>query len=342
MAMKGNWGPAVFIGIVLIVMAANGYNIPILSEFFGSSTGGVSGGSGGTQNIVISNPDKACGSTTMTVDFSKKYSASTDMTAHNATVYINGNEKGVYSEGGSFTAQGGDSLNVYYALGDTDNTYYAAHSSGAIPCTGQTAAFTTSNVLGAGSLAGAMQNPVNEVYTSSTAPTEPTVYNKKTLVALTTTGLAIGVGGTETARAYLDWTNEEGYGVVDGNTLACRFTDSQIDQSKVRAILDGSELGAAKYIPSMTRFALSASNQSVKYWSFPAIDGKKTQSSTLDLTIKGDDTNQPTAASNFSCEIIDTDLYVTDDGKVKIGVEDEDDNSNVGRSTEYIINVPLS
>ena len=336
-------GTGVLIVVAFLVLAAyNGVNIPILSDFIGSSGGGPSGG-GNAIEVNVNQPDKACGAVTYTVDFSKKYSQSTDMTAQNATVYINGNELGVYSEGGTFNAQGGDMLNVYYALNDLGNTYYAAHASGTVPCTGTSdSRLVTSNSLGAGSLAGAMQNPVHEVYTSSTAPSEPSVYNKKTLTALTSTALAIGVGGTETARAYLDWTNEEGYGVVDGNTLACRFTDSRIDQANCRAILDGTELGPAKYIPSLTKFATSAANQSTKYWSFPAIDGKKTQSSTLDLVIKGDDTNQPEAHTNYSCEIIDTDLFVTDDGKVKVGIEDSDDNSNVGRSTEYKINVPLS
>lgn len=338
--MKGDWTPWVVLVVFLVILAGNGFNIPIISNFVGSTGGGPDGDN--AIELNVNQPDKACGSTTMTVDFSKKYSQSTDMTAQNATVYINGNQKGVYDEGGTFTAQGGDTLNVYYALEDLGNSYYAAHASGKIPCTGQTAAFTTSNILGAGSLAGAMQNPVHQVYASGTAPSAATVYNKKTLTDLTSTALALGVGSTETARTYLSWTNEEGYGVADGNTLACRFTEAHFDQSETYAVLDGTKLGPAKYIPSMTRFSLSSANQSTKYWAFPAIDGKQTPTSTLDLIINADDTNQPTAASNFSCEIIDTDLYITDDGEVKVDVEDRDDNSNIGRSTEYVINVPVS
>ena len=338
---KANFGELIGLGVLLLlVIMLSGPATRWGNQFFATTDGGTDGVEP-TQKIEVVT-EKACGVATMTVDFTKKYSASTSMTAQNATVYINGNEKGVVNEGSTFTAQGKDTLNVYYALDPAQTTYYAAHATGKVPCEGQPTAYTTSNILGKGSLAGALQDPVSELFTSSTAPTAPTVYNKKTLVALSTTALAIGVGGTETARAYLDWTNEEGYGVVDGNTLACRFTDSEIDQTETNAILDGQTLGAAKYVPSMTKFPLSAANQSAKYWAFPAIDGKKTPTSTLDIIINGDDTNQPTAAGNFSCEIIDTDLFVTDDGKVVIGVEDSDDNSNVGRSTEYLINVQMS
>jgi hypothetical protein len=329
MAVKSDiW---IFAVIALVAIYAFGGNLP----FLGSSSGGTGGGtSGGTTNVVVSQPDKACGSTTMTVDFTQKYSESTDMTAQNATVYINGNRKGTYSEGGTFTAQGGDTLNVYYALDTAQTTYYAAHATGKIPCTGQTAAFTTSNILSAGSLTGALQSPPDKLYVSSTAATV-SVYNKKSMAAVTNTAeLSIAAGATETARVFLDWKYEEGYGVADGNTLACKFTDLNIDQAGLIVSLDGAVLPTAKYVPSMTRFALDYSNETAKYWALPAIDGKVTTSSTLDFQIKGDDTNEPTSATNFTCEVLDTDLFQTDSGAVKVGIEDEDDNSNVGRSTE--------
>lgn len=338
MAMKEGTKMFAFGGILLfVVLVGTGQiNLPFLSAA-GIGPDGVT-----SVTEVKVTTDKACGSTTMTMDFTEKYSASTDMTAQNGTVYINGNEKGVFSEGGTFTAQGGDELNVYYALNDLGNSYYASHASGEIECTGQTAAFGTAAILGKGSLSGALQTPADQLYASSTALSAATVYNKKTLVDLSTTALAISAGGTETARAYLDWTFEEGVGVADGNTLACRFTDSQIDQDQMIASLDGAALGTAKYIPSLTRFSLSAANQSAKYWAFPAIDGAVTASSTLDIAIKGDDDNQPDGSTNMSCEVLDTDLFKTDLGTVDVGIEDSDNQANVGRSTELVINIPLS
>lgn len=313
------------------------------TDFFGklySVEGGVGGGAG-TTKVEISNPDKACGSTTLTMDFQDIYSASTDMSSYNGTVFIDGKKQGVVSEGSTFTANGGKELNVYYALEDAGNNYYASHASGKIPCTGQTASFLTSDILSGGSLAGALQKDAPEkLYRSQTA-SSISVYNKKSMASNPSTAISIGAGGTETARIYIDWSYEEGYGVVDGNTLACRFTDSQIDQSELIASLDGVALGTAKYVPSGTKFSVNAANESTKFWAFPAIDAKITTSSTLDLSIKGDDTNPPTETTNMSCEILDTDLFETDDGAIKIGVEDSDDNSNVGRATEQLINILL-
>ncbi len=322
------------ISVVVLVLSVTG-----LVNF--SSLAGVADGEAGV-TVVRVEADKACGATTMTVDFVKKYAESTDLTAQNATVYINGGKKGIFSEGGTFTAQGGDELNVYAALDPAQTTYYASHAAGTIPCTGQTAAFLTSvSFMGAGSLTG-ISNPPNKVYESSTAATTK-VFSDDDNVLLTTTALAIGVGATETAKIILKWQYEEGYGVADGNTLICRFTDSQIDQSQLVASLDGAALTTpATYVPTNTRFALSGANQSTKSWDFPAIDGKLKTSSTLRINIKADDTNQPTAATNVSCEIIDTDLFELDSGGVSVGVEDPDDNSNVGRSTEVVIDIPVS
>ncbi len=334
MALKGFETIALVLLGVLVLHTTGIVNFSALT--------GVEGAEAGVTVVKVDVGDRACGATTMTVDFSEKYSVGTSMTAYNATVYLNGGIKGIFSEGGTFTAQGKDELNVYYALDPASNDYYASHASGAVPCTGQTAAFMTSAILEKGSLAGALQTPPEHVYKSQTAASV-NEYNEETNTLLSSTALAIGAGGTETAKIIIKWDYEEGYGVVAGNTLACRFTDSEIDQSEVIASVNGAALTTpAKYVPSGTRFSLSAANQSSKTWDFPAIDAKATTSSTLLLRIKGDDTNQPTARTNMSCEIIDADLFELDAGGVGVGVEDSDDNSNVGRSTEVLINIPLS
>lgn len=336
MPIKNEYIALLVIGLAIV--AAMQTNI------FGTlfSTGdGVDGGAGDV-NVNIKNADKACGSTTMTMDFQDKYSASTDMSSYNGTVFIDGKKQGIVGEGSTFTSNGGKTLNVYYALDDFGNNYYASHASGEIPCTGQSASFLTSDILSGGSLAGELQKAEPyKLYKSQTAPTV-TVYNDENNDVLTTTPLSITAGASKTARVVINWEYEEGYGVVDGNTLACRYTDSQIDQSGMVATLDGATLGPAKYVPSNTRFGLSASNESTKFWAFPSIDAKTTTQSVLKLRIKGDENNGPTARTNVSCEIIDTDLFETDSGSIGVGVEDSDDNTNVGRSTEIIIPIPVS
>lgn len=324
--MKTNDIVVIAVIAIVAIMAFGGNPFAIFSS------GG--GDDGNKQVIEIKNPDKACAETTMAMDFVEKYNEGTDMTAQNGTVYVNGQLLGTYSEGSTFTANGGDTLDIYYALDPASTSYYASHAHGVIPCTGATAAKTTSaDFMQPGDLAGQFQNPPSKLYKSSTAASV-SVYNKKTLAANPGTAISIGAGGKETARIYISWDFEEGYGVADGNTLACRFTDANIDQAETTASLDGQMLGSAKYIPSGTRFALSQANQSAKYWSFPPIDARNVDSSVLDITIAGDQTQEPVGATNFSCEIIDTDLFQYDSGGVGVGIEDADDNSNVGRSSE--------
>ena len=64
----------------------------------------------------------------------------------------------------------------------------------------------------------------------------------------------------------------------------------------------------------------------------------------LSIGIKGDDTNQPTATTNFSCSTFGTDYYEADDGSIKIDVEDRDDNTKIGRTAanEFSFEVLLS
>lgn len=337
MAMKqGTQMALFFVGILVVGLILTGrINLPFLT-----AEGGIDGVAPVTTVKIES--EKSCGSTTMTMDFVEKYNSGVDVTSQNGTVWINGAKKGVFSEGGTFTVQGGDDLTVVYALDDPGNTYYASQAVGKVRCTGQTAAFLTSAILDKGPLAGALQDPAEELYKSSTVATT-SVFSDDDNVLLSSTALAIGAGATETAKIIIKWKFEEGYGVVDGNTLACRFTDSQIDQEQLVASIDGNALTSpAKYVPTNTRFPLSAGNESVKTWNFPAIDGKKMTSTTMKLNIKGDDTKEPTARTNLSCAILDTDVFELDAGGVAVGVEDSDDNTNVGRGTEVLINLPLS
>ena len=174
-----------------------------------SALAGVEGAEAGVTVVKVDVGERACGATTMTVDFVRKYAESTDLTAQNATIYLNGGKKGIFSEGGTFTAQGDDNLNVYPALDPAQETYYASHAQGIIPCTGQTAAFLTSaSFMEAGSLTG-ISDPPNKIYKSSTAPSVSLI-NLKDFSVNPTSALSFGAGGRETVRATITWTNKEG------------------------------------------------------------------------------------------------------------------------------------
>lgn len=325
------------LGIILvIVLAVAILNPSVVQNFLGKkqATAEVkepSGATLGTVEVV-----GKCGqAVTLTNDMIARYTESTSMTAQNATIVVNGGAPSTKSHGGTLTVAEGDKVEIYYALDPAQTSYGAAKAVGVIPnC--KPAVKTSDNTI---------FSPVDahKVYaTSSTVSVGKT--NLKDYSVNPTSALAIAAGGRETVRVTLTWPYKEGYGTVDGSTLACRFTDANIDQENTVAVLDGNNLGSAKYTPSNTIFALSAVNQSAKYWAFPAIDGYTKTSSILDLIIAGDSNQQPVGETNFSCAIKDTDYYQHNDGSFKIGVEDADDNSEIGRSTtnEVAFNILLS
>lgn len=333
------------VGILIIALA------PTATKFLGAVTGGEEGGQAATTTKVeITNPDKACGSTTMTMDFAEKYSSSTSLTSQNGTVYIDGKEKGIFNEGSTFTANGGNTLNIYYTLDPAQTTYYAAHASGKIPCTGQTASFLTSEILKKGELAGALQEPVDEVYRADTAITK-TIMNDDSTQNIGSSGTgknqSVGTGQTKTLEVKVYPTFERGLGVADGNTLACQLNDTAWDQAQSIISLNGINLPDAKYVPSNTLFPLVDTSRTAKYWAVPAIDGKVSSELRFIFRVKGDDTNQPsnggqggtTNGADWNCTIFDTDLYTTDDGKIKVDIEDRDDNTNTGVSNDFSFNI---
>ena len=330
-------------GITLLLGAA------LIFLLMGGSLGGIGQSAGGAPATGSSEPkvdstvklvgQKCTQPTTFTLNMVRRYAEATSMTGQNATVFVNGVNRGVVSNAGTLRISDGDKVSVYYNLDPAGATYAAAKSEGTL--TGCLSSVSSGNsdifkdtVLGAAA---------NKVYEIDSAPTVSLI-NLVDYTVNPTSGLSITAGDSKTVRATITYPAEEGYGVIGGSTLACRFTDSQIDQGETNAVLDGVTLGSATYVPSSTRFSLSATNQSTKFWAVPAIDGKLKTSSTLDLVITGDGTNEPTAATNFSCEMKDTDLFLNDDGVVAVGVEDSDDQSEIGRTAanEVSFNVLLA
>jgi len=318
--------------LVLAVLNANG------TINLGSLLGSAGGAGSGTTTTVTTTGIPCTQSTTLTVNMVERYAESTSMTGQNATVFVNGVNKGVISSAGTLTVSDGDKVTVYYAADPAATGYASAKSEGTVSgcpasvSTGDESTFKD-QVLG---------QPAYKLFDISTAPTASIV--NKDYTANPGTATAISAGATEPVRVLISWASKEGYGTADGSVLACRFTDSQIDQGLTTASMDGVALSAGKYTPSATRFALSATNQSTKTWAIPAIDGKVKTSSELLFGIAGDSNSQPTAATNFSCEIKDTDWFQNNDGAFSIGIEDSDDQAEVGRpaTAELSFNVALS
>jgi len=286
-----------------------------------------SGGSLGTVEVV-----GKCGqSVTLTSDMVERYSESTSMSTQNVTIVVNGAEISTRADGGTETVKEGDVVELYYSLDPAGNTYAASYAKGTIPNCAPAVKTSDNSIF----------SPVDawKLYRQSTQPTVTILNDDSTTQP---TAQALGVGQTRHMTMKFYPAYEQGYGTADGSTLACRFTDSQIDQAGTTISLDGAPLADAKYVPSQTIFSVTATNQSTKYWHVPAIDGKAKTIMEFDLGLKGDDTNEPVAATNFSCVFLDTDYYKTDSGQYKIDVEDRDDNTGIGRATDFGVNILLS
>ena len=112
---KGNFGELFALGVVLLAVIL----LAPAATQWGNSLFAIGGGtdvaSQPIQKIEVVT-EKACGSTTMAVSFEVKHKAGTSVTAQNGTVFVDGKKKGVFSEGGTFTANGGNNLNIYYTI----------------------------------------------------------------------------------------------------------------------------------------------------------------------------------------------------------------------------------
>lgn len=337
---KANFGELFALGVVLLAVVLLA---PTATQWGNNlfATGGGADGAPPIQEVKVVT-EKACGSTTMAVNFDVLNTAGVALTLQNASVFTDG-EKQVISEGSTFTAQGGQKLRVYPVFEPTGTSYLGGHYEGIIPCTGQTARFSTSDSFMVRASGSSLLNDPGFVYEADSAAAAATIINDD-FTANPGTAQSITAGQTKVITVRLFPVFKEGYGLAGGNTLACRFTDSQIDQSATTVSLNGINLGDAIYVPSSTRFAVSATNQSTKYWSFDPVDGKITNTLEFKFGIKGDDNSEPTAATNFSCNSFGTDYYEHNDGTVKIDVEDRDDNSKIGRTAanEFSINILLS
>ena len=324
--------------VLIVVIALLAFKPDILGNLFSGGSQPTptplppqpqTGGSLGTVEVV-----GKCGqSVTLTADMVEKYAESTSMSAQNVTIIVNGAESGTRSDGGTLTVKEGDKIILYYAADPAGNTYMASRAEGIIPNCAPAVLTSDNSVF----------SPVGawKLFRQSTQPTVTIINDDSTTQP---TAQAIGTGATRHLTVKLYPAFEQGYGHPQGgNTLSCRFTDSQIDQAGTVISLSGTgTLPDATYVPSSTIFALSATNQSTKNWKVPFLDGKVNTVAEFDFGIKGDDTNDPVAATNFSCVLHDVDYYKNDAGDYLLDVEDRDDNTNIGRATDFPINIVLS
>ena len=281
--------------------------------------------------ITTSTTIKLCSSSaTITIDFFDKYMQTESMKGQKAVIYVNGLKKGTFVEGETKTALlcDEDKIDIYYVLDPSQNVYYVSHASGKIPNIAGTMDFFLTSFFPKGKLSGVLQNTPEGLYKIDMRMST-TIINQDFTLNSRTQPQDFTVGKTKKVTVKLFPTFNRGYGVVDGSTLACQFTNSEWDETNSKVLLNGQTLAFAKYIPSSKLFPIISGNIA-KYLKFPAVDGKITSNLDLTFSMKSTD-NQP---SNWDCVIFDTDIYEKDDGTVRIGIEDSDDNTNIGSKTD--------
>lgn len=277
------------------------------------------------QQVQTVKVEGACASdpATLTAVLQKKYSASTSMASENVTIVVNGVEKSTKKNGQTESVNSKNNVELYFGL--ESGTYYTSYAKGVIPCAGSIE--TSDNRIF--SPADAYQ-----LYQMDAATTAVmSLINKADYTVNPTTALTLGVGSSKSVEITITPTYEDGLGTPCGNVLSCQYNTTAYATSVAEALRlsdDGVELPVATN-PSSTLWAALSVQHGKKSWQLPAFDGKKITEKKYDLAIKAHDTNNPSAGGgDINCTIFDTDFFRTNTGGYACGIEDSDDNSDVG------------
>jgi len=288
----------------------------------------VTGGDAPVVQPTVIKVEGACGvdSTTLTVNLEKKYSQSTSMSAENSTIVVNGAEVSTKAHGSSQTVSPGNKVDIYNAL--YSNTYYTSKASGIVPCEG--AIYTsTSN----GWLSPKDAHKVIQMEAATASSTLFSVVNNdgtSTNFPGGTTAQAIAAGQTKKYTITLTPTFEDGIG-VDGNVYSCQYNTTAYDnENPLRLTSGGANLPSAAN-PSNTLWTSISTDHSKMSWALPTFDGGVVSEYKMELFTKADGNYNPNAGGgDVNCTLFDTDYFKTDSGEFKTGIEDSDDNSDVG------------
>lgn len=300
--------------------------------------------------------------TTLTASVVRRYT-DVSQTAENVTVFQNGVLKGTVAHGGTTTVQSGpnaDTLDLYVA--DASKTFYTRHLRGKITTctgsatTGDAAAFKevpVSEDLGTGVVLGTalgysdFPNKVLQVDNNGNSNWFSIVNdgqaNQNTGGQGEGTGanLTVGQGGTGSVSI----TFRPGYNLAigpNGNVLACQFPQAVYDSvAPVLVSYAGVALQETPTKPSTQNYPLIAANNTVKAFAFPGVDGRKTPSVDIKVTLRADSNHNPAGANDrLNCTIFDSDFYQRQsDGKQVIDIENRDTNADLGMG-ETSITIP--
>lgn len=312
-------------------------------------------GVGGGEQVAADGTFKIVGApctlaTTLTGSIVRRY---TDVaqSSENITIYQNDVLKGTTAHGGTTTVQSGvnaDKLDLFAAF-DRSTTFYTRHIRGKLEtCTGSTTSGSpffkdvpVSEDLGDGVKLGTpvvyndFPNKVLQIDTTASSSLFSIVNdgqaNQNT--GRDGTNLTIGSGGTASATI----TFRPGYNMAlgpNGNVLACQFPQSVYDAvAPISVTYAGVSLEDTPTKPSTQNFALIGSNNTVKAFAFPGVDGRKTPTALIQIILRADSNHNPSGVlDRVNCSLFDSDYYTRQkDGKVVLDIENRDTNNNLGR-----------
>ena len=357
----------VIVGLIVFVL----FQMGVFKGFGTQSTSGTDGGTAPTNEIKIVGAP-CTQATTMTSSVLRRYTDAT-LSSENVTIYQNGVRKAAVPSGSTATVQSGangDALDLYVAE-DRSTTYYTQHAKGKLEtCTGSATTgdpafkFVQDSSPGGTPItyAGTCNLPdgtkydcVHKVVTiadgMSITGTNDGQSNAQTMTSandITCSGcenLSIGSGSTGSVALQFKVDYNEGLGVIGGNVLACQFPSAIYDAgAPLSFTVNGANLVETNDKPSSQQYVLYQSNNTVKAWKFPAIDGRLTPVVPGTAVIRAASSRDPSALEDrINCTVFDTDYYVRErDGALVLDTENRDTNADLGGTNtvyDFVIGV---
>ena len=345
-------------GILVFVLFGGSFGTVNQSAAGGSSAGDSAVPAGNVVQVVGAPCTQA---TTLTASVIRRYTE-VAQTAQNVTILQNGNLRATVSHGSTTSVQSGtnaDTLDLYSALQAT--TFYARHLQGKISTC--TASATTGDAVfkevddatvGGAKVSytdasGLFASAPNKVVQMDTAPTitvtNPTQSDSQTATnEVTGENLTIGTGGVGSVEITIKPTINTGWG-VNGNILACQYPSSMYDSTNgVQPSVGGSALEVSSVSPSNINFVLIQANNTVKSWKFQGLDGRKTSSLKVDVTLQADTNHDPASIlDRVNCTVFDTNFYQKQQtGAYVLDIENRDTNADLGGANniyDFVIGV---
>lgn len=342
--------------IVYALFFSGGSNI---FQSTGGNAGAVAGGSAVTPVNTVTVVGAPCAlGTTLTNNLKRRYTEAS-LTAENSTVFTNGARASVVGgNSGTVTVQSGvnsQALDIYHAE-DLSTTYYTQHVKGKITecaaaaVTGEEKYFKFVQDSSPGGAAVSYSDSPHKLIAIADGVTIDIVNDGQANAQTNANevsgeNLSLGTGGTGSVSLTFKVDYNEGWGVIGGNIMACQFPSAVYDAATplIPTVAGQSLSEASVTVPSQI-FPLINSNNSVKAWKFPGIDGRLTPSVAGSMILRASSNNDPQSlADRVNCTVFDTDYYQKQaDGALVLDIINRDTNANLGGANtifDFVIGV---